>query len=90
MVPNGSCRLAGHSADRRRDRRRGDFMQFEYREEQVLQMLMSGLSNQQISSILGIEKDGVKQHMRRILAKLKGAVPVARPNLTLIGTPTAM
>jgi ATP/maltotriose-dependent transcriptional regulator MalT len=68
----------------------GDFMQFGYREQQVFQMLMSGLSNQQISCILGIDKDGVKGHMRDILAKLKSASPVAHPALLSTGAPTMM
>jgi DNA-binding CsgD family transcriptional regulator len=63
-------------------------MQFEHREQQVFQMLLSGLSNQQISCILGIDKDGVKRHMRGILGKLQSTNQVVRPGLLAAGTPT--
>jgi DNA-binding NarL/FixJ family response regulator len=65
----------------------GDFMQLEHREQQVFRMLVSGLSNQQISCVLGIDKDGVKRHMRGILAKLRTAGPLARSDLLSTGTP---
>ena len=86
----GGCRQHPFRSLRSATTGQGDDMQFETREDEILRMLMSGLSNLEISGALGIEPDAVKRHMRGILAKLKSKNGRGHPHPLPNGAPAAM